>query len=176
MKNPRDLITELRATHARASLDDAGSFERMVPQLTALADTLRETYQASVSKEIAAVIGKLRKGDDLAPAEVAMVESFMVGDAEAYTRLENDFQSWVAELGRLMGVLGELAGRLQGRTLLEALGEVEDARRVLGDIDNFLEQKERLTRFRRSIAAGIDDERRRMLIELLQELLESPEI
>jgi hypothetical protein len=53
---------------------------------------------------------------------------------------------------------------------------VEDARRVLGDIDNFLEQKERVTRFRRSIAQGIDPERRKMLIELLQELLESPGI
>ena len=176
MKNPRDLITELQATHARASLDDVGSFERMVPQLTALADTLRETYQASVKKEIVAVIAKLQKGGDLSPADVAMVESFIVGDAEAYTRLENDFQSWLAELGRLMGVLGDLGGRLQGRGYLEALGEVEDARRVLGDIDNFLEQKQRVTRFRHSIAAGIDDERRKMLIELLQELLESPEI
>jgi hypothetical protein len=176
MTNPRDLISELQATHAKASLDDAGSFERMVPQLTALADLLRETYQASVKKEIVTVIAKLKKGGDLAPADVAVVESFMVGDAEAYTRLENDFQSWVAELGRLMGVLGQLSNRLEGRGPLEALGEVEDARRVLGDIDNFLEQKERVTRFRHSIAQGIDDDRRNMLIELLQELLESPGI
>lgn len=176
MKNPGDLIRELQATHARASLEDAGSFERMVPQLTALADGLRETYQASVTREIVAIIAKLKAGDDLLPADVATVESFMVGDAEAYTRLENDFQSWVAELGRLLGVLGDLSGRLQGRGALEALGEVEDARRVLGDIDNFLEQKERVTRFRRSVAAGIDSERRNMLIELLQELLESPGI
>ena len=176
MKSPGDLIRELQATHARASLEDAGSFEGMVPQLTALADTLRETYQASVTKEIVAVIAKLKAGGDLAPADVAMVESFMVGDAEAYTRLENDFQAWLAELGRLVGVLGDLSGRLQGRGALEALGEVEDTRRVLGDIDNFLEQKERVTRFRRSIAQGIDPERRKMLIELLQELLESPGI
>ena len=45
-----------------------------------------------------AVIRKLQAGDDLGPPEVALVESFVVGDAEAYTRVENDFANWINEL------------------------------------------------------------------------------
>ncbi len=176
MTDPRQLITQLQAAHARANVDDVGSFETLVPRLTALADTLRETYQGSIQNQILLAIGKLERNGTLVPEDIAAIESFMVGDAEAYVRLENDFQSWIAELARLVGVLGEMQSRLEGRVLLDALGEVEDARRVLGDINNFLEEKERVTRFRRTVAEGITPERAAMLIELLRELVASPEI
>jgi hypothetical protein len=88
-------------------------------------------------------------------------------------RVENDFQGWVAELGRLVKVLSEMKGRLTGTVLLDALGEVEDARRVLGDICYYLEQKERIARFKRTTAAGMSAERAEVLVEILREQLDS---
>ena len=55
------------------------------------------------------------------------------------------------------------------------MGEVEDARRVLGDICNFLEQKERVARYKRTMAQPLDGTRSAMLVEILQRQLASEE-
>jgi hypothetical protein len=170
----RDLIAALEANHAQARLDDVGSFQKLTEQLVTLDDSLRETFQRSVADPVRAVIEKLKRGAALSSEDTALIEDFVVGDAEAYVRLENDFQSWVAELARLVKVLSGMKGRLGGNVLLDAQGEVEDARRVLGDICNYLEQKERIARFRRTMAAGMNRERAEVLVEILAEQLESP--
>jgi hypothetical protein len=41
---------------------------------------------------------------------------------------------------------------------------------VLNDICNYLQQKERVTRFRKTVADGLTPERTQMLIEILKEL------
>jgi hypothetical protein len=168
-----DLIEDFEATHAQARLDDIGSFQKLTDPLVVLGDNLRETYQRSVADPVRAVIAKLKKGAPLTGDDTALIEDFVVGDAEAYVRVENDFQGWVAELGRLVKVLSEMKGRLTGTVLLDAMGEVEDARRVLGDICYYLEQKERIARFKRTTAAGMSAERAEVLVEILREQLDS---
>ena len=111
----------------------------------------------------------------MSEADIGVVEGFMIGDAEAYTRIENDFESWTGELGRLVTSLADKSARLQGPLLLDAMGEVEDARRVLGDICNFLEQKERVARYKRTMAQPLDGARSGMLAEILQRQLASAE-
>ena len=96
----------------------------------------------------------------------------MVGDAEAYVPL-NDLQGWLAELGRLVEVLAGLGANLDPPRLLDALGEVEDAQRVLGDICNYLEEKDRVARFRNTIAQGLDAGHAKLLAELLRQKLVS---
>jgi hypothetical protein len=173
-RSAKEMIAALEATYAGARLDDIGSFQRLTDPLAALRENLRETYQRSVADPVRAVIAKLKSGAALTPADVKLVEDFVVGDAEAYIRMENDFQSWVAELARLIKVLSEMKGRLVGDVVLDALGEVEDARRVLGDICNYLEEKERIARFKRTMAASMNRDRAEVLIEILKEQLESP--
>lgn len=170
MNDARALIQQLQSNHAAASVDDVGSFERLTDPVVKLTEALRAGYQASIQDQIVALIDKLRAGTSLTEADLAMMESFIVGDAEAYTRLENNLQDWLAELARLVGVLGAMSKGLQGRGWLDALGEVEDAHRVLNDVCNYLQQKERVTRFRRTIGAGLTPERTQMLIEILKEL------
>jgi hypothetical protein len=176
MADAGSLIRKLQDAHAKATLDNVGSFEALTHPLTELADQLRESYQASVAGPILAMIGKLRKGGALTQLELDLAESFIAGDAEAYTRLENDFQSWVLELGRLMKVLGGMSANLKGKVLLDAVGEVDDARRVLGDICNYLEEKQRVVSFRRTTAQGLDAERSALLADLLEQHLTSADL
>jgi len=173
MADPRDLIQTLQSLHAQAKLDDVGSFERLTPTLVDLTNGLREAYQAAFVGPVTALIAKLRAGATPTKDELALAEGFMVGDAEAYVRVENDFQGWLAELARLVKVLAELRANLDPPRLLDALGEVEDARRVVGDICNFLEEKERVERFRATTAQGLDAGRAGLLAKLLQQKLDS---
>jgi hypothetical protein len=170
MKDARALIEQLQSTHANADVADVGSFESLTDPIVTLTEALRSGYQASIQAQVLRLIDKLRDGVPLTPSDLSTIESFIVGDAEAYTRLENNFDDWVTELGRLVGVLGGMSGSLQGSGWLDALGEVEDAHRVLNDICNYLQQKERVTRFRKTVAEGITPERAQMLIEILKEL------
>jgi hypothetical protein len=173
MADPRDLIQTLQSFHAQAKLDDVGSFERLTPTLRDLSNGLRESYQAAFVGPVTTLITKLRSGVTPTKEELALAEAFMVGDAEAYVRVENDFQGWLAELGRLVKVLATLGANLDPPRLLDALGEVEDARRVLGDICNYLEEKDRVARFRNTIAQGLDAGHAKLLAELLRQKLVS---
>ena len=175
MSDALALIQSLEAAHAGARLEDVGSFQKLTQPLRRLADVLREDYQASVAAPIRTIVDKLKNGETLTPHEVKLVESFIVGDAEAYVRLENDFQGWTAELGRLVKSLSNRGRALNGGGgFLDALGETEDARRVLGDICNYLEHKERIARFRRTIGDGINPARAQILVEILEQQLASP--
>jgi hypothetical protein len=173
MPDPATQIRSIQAAHAAARPNDVGSFQSLTPRLQELSAALRESYQSSVATPILGVISKLRAGEAMSEADIGVVEGFMIGDAEAYTRIENDFESWIGELGRLVTSLADKSARLQGPLLLDAMGEVEDARRVLGDICNFLEQKERVARYKRTMAQPLDGARSAMLVEILQRQLAS---
>lgn len=173
MPDPATQIRKVQAAHAGARLQDVGSFQSLTPHLTVLASALRETYQMSVATPIMAVIAKLKGTAELSPADITVIEGFMIGDAEAYTRVENDFQSWIGELERLVKSLSDKGDRLEGSAILDAMGEVQDAQRVLGDICNYLEQKERVARYQRTMSQPLNPEGRAMLVEILQRQLAS---
>jgi hypothetical protein len=173
MADAIELIGTLQRLHSHAKVEDSGSFARLTGALVDLSNELRESYQKAYVEPVTAMIGKLRSGQTLDAAELALAEGFMVGDAEAYVRLENDFQAWLNELDRLVTVFIHLRARLEPPTLLDALGEVEDARRVLGNICNYLAALERVERYRRTMADGLVGERARLLADLLQQKLDS---
>jgi hypothetical protein len=88
--DPATQIRIIQAAHGGASQHDVGSFQSLTPHLQQLGAALRESYQSSIAVPVRAVIAKLRRGAELAKEDVALIESFVVGDAEAYTRVEND--------------------------------------------------------------------------------------
>jgi hypothetical protein len=170
MNDARALIQQLQSSHAAAKIDDVSSFERLTDPIVKLTEALHQGYQASIQAQLRSMIERLEANAALSSAELATLEGFIVGDAEAYTRLENNFQDWVGELTRLVGVLGGMSNSLQGSGWLDALGEVEDAHRVLNDICNYLQHKDRISRFRKTVAEGLTRERTQILIEILNEL------
>ena len=170
MKDAKALIQQLQSAHAAASVDDVGSFECLTDPIVKLTEVLQEGYQTSIQDQVRLLIDKMSANAKLTETDLATMETFIVGDAEAYTRLENNFPDWVAELTRLVGVLGGMSNGLRGSGWLDALGEIEDAHRVLNDICNYLHQKDRITRFRKTVAEGLTPERTQMLFEILKEL------
>jgi hypothetical protein len=168
MSDARALIQQLQAVHAEAKVDDVGSYQQLTDPVVKLTEALREGYAASVQDQLRALIEKMGKNAPLSQADLAQIETFIVGDAEAYTRLENNFPDWIAEIKRLVGVLGGMT--LSGNGWLDALAEVDDLHGVLNNVCNYLEQKDRVARFRRTVAAGLTPERAQMLIEILKEL------
>ena len=78
MSDPATQIRKVQAAHAGARQQDIGSFQTLTPQLTALANALRETYQSSVATPVTSVIMKLRAGGALTPDDIKVVEGFMM--------------------------------------------------------------------------------------------------
>ena len=96
MSDARALIEQLQAFHAQAKIDDVGSYQRLTDPIVKLTEALREGYSASVQDQLRAVIEKMNANAPLSQADLTQIESFIVGDAEAYTRLENNFPDWIA--------------------------------------------------------------------------------
>ena len=63
---------------------------------------LREYIQEITKKQILEIIAKLRKNEPLTPEELKYVELWLVGDAEYYTKLENNFADWIDEFNRII--------------------------------------------------------------------------
>jgi hypothetical protein len=174
MENSLTLIDQLRRAHAHAQTNDLDSFQGLTDPLAKLTDSLREAFQASVAIPARAVIQKLKTGGALTPADRDLVESLVVGDAEAYMELEQDFQVWVATLAAAVKAVGDLGGNLRGKALLQALAKVEEAKRMLANVRNFLEERARIAKFRATTSKPLDETQAAILAQILEEKLESP--
>jgi hypothetical protein len=130
----------------------AEDFSRVGAALVKAKAKVREDLQAMTAGEIFNILKKLEKKELLTPEERNLVGLWVVGDAEGYTKMEDDFREWQEEFRRLSGVLESYAGQEPSpQTLVEAYGVLEDATRVAADISFFLEKKERVERFNAAI-------------------------
>ncbi|MBW1992485.1 MAG: hypothetical protein JRI59_10330 [Deltaproteobacteria bacterium] len=106
-------------------------------------------------------------------AEKDTVRAWMVGDAESYARVENNFQDWLNEFDRLTGVLKSYEKQRETLTsLLQVHALLTDALRVAADISNYLEQKEQGNKFEEAIK-HLSPEDAQLIARLLQAKLDS---
>ena len=127
-------------------------FSRVGAELAQIQSQVREEIQAATAEKITGIIRKLENQESLNPEERDLVGVWVVGDAEGYTKMEDDFQEWLEEIRRLGRVLETYEGRdASPQTLVELHGVLDDAVRVIADISYFLEKKERLERFHAAI-------------------------
>ena len=151
-------------------------FSRVGLELAQLKGKVREELQAATALYLTRIIQKLEDRELLSPREREVVSLWIVGDAEGYTKMENDFREWQAEFRRLSGVLERYEGQeLSPPALVELQGVLEDAVRVTADISNFLEKKERIERFHQDIN-NFTPEDAKFLISMLKSMLYSPEL
>ena len=142
--------------------------------LQSLDNELREHIQALTEKEMLKVIDKLKSGAQLSEQELHYVKLWIVGDADYYVKYENNYQEWVNELERLVGVIAEFKNKdvdFQNASQLRAISL--DAVRVIGDILFFVTQQQRIRNFSES-NKSIDAGERQLLIDLLQGKMISP--
>ena len=137
---------------------------------------IREELQKLTAAAMQPIIAKLHQNQPLGSAEKELVRLWIVGDAASFTKKESDFREWLAEFQRL----GEAIRNVEQMPaslpeMLDLHGNLEEAVRLAGDIQFFLEEKERVGRFEQAVQnlSAADAE---LLAGILQEKLSSPEM
>jgi hypothetical protein len=151
-------------------------FSRVGSVLAQIKGMVREELQVATTDDITKILKKLESQETLTPPEKDLVGLWVVGDAEGYTKMEDDFGEWQKEFRRLSGVLQTYEGHTPSpQTLVEVHGVLEDAVRVTADLFYFLEKKERVERFHSSINNLTPDDGK-FLASMLRSMLTSPEM
>ena len=167
------IFQSMKSVSGSSSMDD---FARVSSELVQLKNRVREELQAATAEDVAKILKKLANRELLTPEERNLVELWIVGDAEGYTKMENNFGQWQEELRRLGGVLESYAGQASSpQTLVEVHGVLEDAIRLTADISYFLEKKERVERFQSAIN-NLTPEDAKFLASMLKSMMSSAEM
>ena len=150
-------------------------FWNLSTSLQEFESSLREHIQEVTRDQISEVIKKLENNERLSASDRDYLKLWIVGDAEYYANLENNYQDWVEELKRLKRLITQhSSANLDFESAAKLKAYVLDAIRVIGDIVFFLKQKERITNFVES-TADIDPEERKFLIAILQGKKDNPD-
>ncbi|MDI6812592.1 MAG: hypothetical protein QME75_14650 [Deltaproteobacteria bacterium] len=149
------------------------AFTRASMDLNSMKNRVRERFQELSAGEITPIIKKLTDFQPLNEAEKETVRLWMVGDAESYTRTENNFNDWLAEFNRLTGALKDFEAKPETLpNLLSVHSLLRDAMRTAADISDYLEEKSRVARFEQAIKQ-LNQEDAKLVAALLRAKLES---
>ena len=154
---------------------DGEEFNRLSSVFQHHKSAIREKIQAMTSKEVKGIIKRLAEGEDLTEEEMGLVKLWIVGDAEAYAKMENKFEDWIAEFKKLESLMKEQdASAEEVQDLFRIQGILEDASRLAINIGYYLETKERIRRFEETTAnpALMDKD---LIARILNLKLTSPE-
>jgi hypothetical protein len=161
--------------NARTNMLDS-TFQQAGSVLNENKNIIREEIQKATSEEIRVIISKLRANNALTSEDLDMIELWIIGDAESYTRMENNFQDWLEEYKRLENIVRSYEGKeCTINDLFKLQGVIEDAIRVSYDIAYFLENKKRIERFESAVknVTNLEKEAKDFLVSILIEKLES---
>jgi hypothetical protein len=171
-----DQLQQIVALQPLDSHADEGRFNALSGALASLKSELREQIQAATAAPVAQLIQTLRADGPIAPADLELIRLWIVGDAEYYVKMEDDFPAWIAELERLLGVLQSLGQEAVTPTTMAKMGAtVQDALRVSSDIVVYRQQEERVHSFQRATAQMTRDDRR-YLADILAHKLSSDQM
>ena len=150
------------------------SFQKVASALSAARDAIREEIQKETSDRIKVIIDKLENKGPINATDLDLIRLWIVGDAESYTKMENDFENWLTEFQRLQDEIAKMESyNMNEKDLFNAYGKLEDTLRLTYDIANFLENKERIQKFESAMGDGIDKGERTMLAQVLRRKLQS---
>jgi hypothetical protein len=173
MQGFQEISQSMKGVSSSSTMDD---FARVSSELVQLKNKVREELQAATAEDITKILKKLADGELLTPEERNLVELWIVGDAEGYTEMENNFGQWQEEFRRLSDLLDSYGGQSSSpQTLVEVHGLLEDAIRLTADIFFFLEKKDRVEHFRSSID-NLTPEDARFLGDMLKSMMSSVEM
>lgn len=154
---------------------DASSYQRLGAIFSDADIQLREYIQEITKNEINRIIQKLETGKEIGVEELRFIKLWIVGDADYYIKLENNFNDWLLEIKRIVNEttkIKESEPDFETASHLRAI--LEDGKRVIHDIAFYLEKKERIANFEES-TLELDREERDLLIKLLKNKLVSKE-
>ena len=153
------------------------NLERLSVMLEQKGGELRELFQLQHRSELDQIIKQLRSCKTLSGAHLDLIRKCVVGDAEYYAKLENDFENWRKELSRLLDEIAKYDGRAaSGDEWLVFQGLIRDARMLLPSLKYFLECQDRVKRFEAAASDGIDVGEGNTLAGVLEQQLKSPDV
>lgn len=149
-KLPSRVTTEMQ--HALTSMNHQ-DFAHILSVLAENEDFIENELKETFQDEIAAIVQKIKDRQELSPMEKELIKLRIVGDASSYVEQENNFNDWLEEYKRLKKTLRQYeSDDLNLKQLLEIRGIMEDAYRVISDIENYLKKKDRIARFEKTLA------------------------
>jgi hypothetical protein len=152
---------------------DEGPLNALSAALASLDDELREQIQAVTATQVMPLIDKLRADGPVGPADLELIRLWLVGDAEYYVKMENNFPAWVSELDRLIGVLRQLREEAMTPSSMSRMeAAVRDALRVASDIAFYRQQEERIRSFQNA-TRSLSREDKEALADILAQKLHS---
>jgi hypothetical protein len=155
---------------------EEGYYNKITAPLVALEDYLREQMQAVTSEQISIIINKLKSDAEISDSDLALIRLWLVGDAESYVQIENDYYGWLQELNRLFEVIEQLSGQeLSLENMYKLSGASRDAIRVMGDIIFFKQQQERISNFENA-SKKLDSDSKLAVAKILKQKLDSDEM
>jgi len=161
--------------HRAVETPDGEEFNRLSNVFQHHKSEIREKIQAMTSREVKGIIKKLAEGGDLTDEEMGLVKLWIVGDAEAYAKMENKFEDRIAEFKKLESLMREQESSAEEvQDLFRVQGILEDASRLAINIGYYLETIERIRRFEEATAnpALMD---RDLIVKILKLKFASPE-
>lgn len=155
---------------------EEGYLNKITSPLTDLEDHLREQIQAETTPQVETIIKKLKSDSGIDDEDIMMIKLWIVGDAQTYIEMENDYKGWLTELNRLFGVIEDLNSKeLDLKKMYKLSGTVRDTIRVIGDIVFFKQQQERVKKFENA-SKNLNSENKLILADILQKKLESSDM
>jgi len=151
------------------SAEQFSDFERYVSEVDAF---VREVQQSMWAADARATIKRLETGEPLADADLDVIRTFLVSDAEHYLKHENNVPDWRHELKRLMDDLVRRSNIIDRHTIGDLRGVLKDAVRLVPDLRNYFEERERVAKFERALQS-LDTPSRATLARLMKEQLTS---
>jgi hypothetical protein len=167
-----EIDTVRRLAEEAAASRACEDFETLERHLNRFEANVREAFQALIADHARAAIKRLRSSDPLTPTDHDVIRAFLISDAQAYLKHENDFENWLRELARLTGQIADFAHADTPDALSNLRGIVLDAIRLVPDIRNYLDQQRRVERFERALLE-MDATSRKLLAELMSEQVET---
>jgi hypothetical protein len=177
MDNVSPVKTTIKAALDQAARCVASETSENYDALDALAQTLdgqaREALQSKL--DLASLLPKLKQQKPLTPDDLKTLELLIVGDSESFVKYESDLPHWKAEVQRLVNELnGVTAADVDG--LLHVRAVCQEMRRVIPDVVYYLDDKERIERFRNATAGPLDAEGYRALAEIVTAMISSDKV
>ena len=159
---------------ARAKMSDA-AFQDAAQVLNETLDVVREAMQKETAVLISDLIVKLKREERLSADDLKVARMWIVGDAESYTKTQQEFDYFLKRFAALETDLATYERRENSvNELIDAQGVVEEAIRTSYDIAKYLEQKERIANYE----AAVKDPSKlnhKVLADLLDRKLRSEE-
>ncbi len=151
------------------------SYGYVATELVKSKNGIRQAIEQATAEAVAAIIGKLENNQPLNEAEKQTVKLWVVGDAEGYVKMENNFQDWLEEYRRLLDVIADWEGKTGSvQELVEVHGVLEDAIKVADAVAHFLEDRERVARFENAMS-NLNAEDNKFIAGMLKSMLASPD-